>query len=211
MNLKSNQILIGIILLIVGAAALFQNIHGFSLGNLSYLIAGGAFLLLYRTKRKYWSLMLGVLLSSIGVSRVLSAFFGLYTSTAAMFFLIPAIIFLVLYLDKNKQKMLLPGMVLLWFGIFLAVRNMAVFYALPFNLFFMCMGAAFFCVYFMGKGYIGRWPIYLGILLLLLGGILRIPFFPVLFIMVNIPVFISLAVICAGVYIIIKAFFKKGE
>jgi len=208
MSFKSNQVLIGVIILLIGVFALFQNYFQLSYGNISLIIIGGAFLLLYRTKRKSWPLILGVPLAYIGVSGVLSRVFPFH-NTAAMFFIIPSIIFLILYYDKNKQGLLLPGMVLLWFGIFLILKDFSFIKYLPFALLPVCIGAAFVIAYTIGRVFMNRWALYAGVVLLLVGSLSKLNLKPDVAFIQRVPAFLSAALICAGIFVIIRAVMKK--
>jgi len=209
MNLKSNQILIGVILLLVGAFALFRQSFGVSFGDLPLIIAGGAFLLLYRTKRNSWPLIPGVILLYIGVVRSLPLL-ATHINTAAMFFVIPGAIFLILFYDKNKRGLLLPGMLLLWFGIFLIVNGLPFAGALPFSVLPVCMGTALIMAYIYGKGSVRNWALYAGGMMFIFSGVATFGLQPVFAVMERLPAAVSAVLIIAGLFIIIKTMRKKG-
>ena len=210
MNLKKNQVLFGIILLLIGLFALIQNFFGtgFGLGNITLMIAGGAFLLLYRTKRVSWALMLGVSFAYIGAARSVPLLSAL-TNNAAMFFIIPAIIFLVLCFDKNKKGLLLPGMILLWFGIFIIINGLPLAGSMPFSPLPLCIGAAFIMTYFLGRGYVKKSRLYIGVILFIIGGIPDLG--PLLRLALNFPAALAGLFIIIGAVVIIKAVIKKGR
>jgi len=208
MNLKSNQILIGVIILLIGVFALFTQYFNISYGYVPLLIAGGAFILLYRTKRKSWPLIPGVIFLYIGLNRSLP-FLAAHINAAAMFFLIPALIFLILYYDMNKRGLLVPGMVLLWFGIYLIANGLPFAEFLPVALLPACMGAALAMSFVSGKGTVKKWVLYLGAALIIFGGAYRMGA-PVLDVVRGLPAAVSIVLIAGGVIIIIKTLKKKS-
>ena len=210
MNFKSNQVLIGIILLLIGVFAFFQNFIGAVPGNIPLIIIGGAFLLLYRTKRKGWSLITGVFFLYLGLARMFASLFP-FINAASMFFIIPAIIFLILYFDKNKQGLLFPGMALFWFGVYLILNEFPFARALPVSLFPFCMGIAFVLTYITGKGFVKRGMLYIGGILLIWGFSARLNIQPAMAVIQRLPVFVSAAVIVTGIVLIVKAVYKKRD
>jgi len=208
MNLKSNQILIGVIILLIGIFALFTQYFNISYGYVPLLIVGGAFLLLYRTKRKSWPLIPGVIFLYIGLVRSLP-FLAAHINVAAMFFIIPAIIFLILYYDMNKRGLLAPGMVLLWFGIYLIINGLPFAEFLPVALLPACMGVSFIMSYVSGKGSVNKWFLYIGAALCIIGGAYKMGA-PVLNVVRGLPAAVSFVLIAGGVFIIIKTLRKKS-
>jgi len=148
MNIKRNRILLGTVIAIIGLAIFFKPGAGFFTGLWSALAfcLGLALILLYRTKRKIWSLIIGGYLAYYGAASFLTPIIGhkIFTDLlGAMFFLVPATAFLIIYKDKNRRELLIPASFMLWFGLFLGVR------AVPFvrgldtaGLFMTFMGAA---------------------------------------------------------------------
>jgi len=208
MNLKSNQVLSGLIILLIGVLALVYNFFGTGFGSLPLLIAGGAFLLLYRTKRKSWSLMLGVLFAYTGFTRLFPAV-SAHINSAAMFFIIPAIIFLILFFDKNKKGLLLPGMVLLWFGMFLIINGLPFAGAVPFSPLPACMGVAFMLTFAFGRGAVKRFWLYAGLILFILGGVPRFDVRPAFSFLSGFPALVPVIVIVIGAVVIVRAVIKK--
>lgn len=208
MNRKSNQVLLGIILLLAGILTLFQNIFNINYGNLGMLICGLALMLLYFTKRTTWSLILGTYFSYAGLLSIEILGFSLRgIASAGMFFIVPGIIFLVLFYHKNRRGLLIPGCVLLWFGIFTVIKHI-----LPMSsgtLLLICIGIAFLMAYNLEKGFIGKWALYLGTGLLVMGvfKMFKIPFVSRL--IGVIPYVGSAALIIISICIIFLALRKK--
>ena len=176
MNFKKNKLLLGIIILIIGTVALLGGTPIFKgIGYFVTLFAGLAFLLLYKTKRKLWSLFIGGFLTYIGTVHIITPLIGRRLANnmfGAMFFLVPAIAFFVLYLYKNKRGLIVPAAVMLWFGIFLCIKDTPVFnWFNTSGLFFLCMGASFFMIYIMGR--FGKWSVITGITLSMFGFFFR--------------------------------------
>jgi len=157
MNSKRNQILLGIIILIIGLAALFlpRGARIFNMGSLVFISVGMALLLLYKTKKRSWALIFGGYLTFTGVAWLLSPIIGhraVLNIIGAMFFLIPSIAFFILYFDKNKKKFLVPASMMFWFGVFLCLKDIPVFLRIStFGMLLVFMGAAFLTIYLIGK------------------------------------------------------------
>lgn len=160
---KPNTLIIGAALFLLGILSLFWPGISFGLTSVTFLGAGLALLLLYRTKRKIWSLAAGVLLSYIGVMNFLKPYLGNFFSLnmlSAMFFIVPAIIFLVLFYDRNKRNLLLPACLMLWFGVFILLKDLYMFERNMPALFFACIGLAFLTLYILGRDIFGKWPVF---------------------------------------------------
>lgn len=115
MNIHWNKILIIIILVLVGIFSLLQN-YIFSHGAILHICVGLAMLLLYKTKRKRWSLILGFYFLLFGIAKMFK--YSIFPNLmGAIFFLVPGLIFFVLYIEKRKIMHLLLSLVLLFLGI----------------------------------------------------------------------------------------------
>lgn len=214
MSSKRNQILIGVILLLVGIISLRQDVFDINLGGvLSFIllfVCGFAFLLLYRTKRKNWSLIVGSYLVYIGILTFKIGDFSLSSFLfPSIFFIVPAFIFLVLYYDKNKRGLLLPGMIFLWFGIFIILAGFDFFKPVLGIFFFICMGTAFLASSIIGKEFLGKWVkgVYLICYTLAILRLLNLPYLKL--ILGYVPQAGSILIILASVIIIIKAIRSK--
>lgn len=205
MNEKKNQILIGIILVVVGLYSLIaQWIHlpFIRMRNLPVLFVATALLLLYYTKRQTWALVVGMTLGFFGILGVFpSGYFNAGTFIAPMVFIIPGLIFMTLYFSKKIIGFLIPGSILLWFGIFigLILTGMARGMMVP-AVFFGSLGAAFITMYILGYPRIGKWPLIPGGILLAFGFMFFMGF-SVGFIVRFAPIVIPIALIVIGILI----------
>jgi len=214
MDQKRNQILLGVIILILGIMSLWQDFFALSylraVPFILFAASGFSLLLLYRTKRKGWSLCLGCYLVYIGLMTVRLGDFSLSRYLLpAMFFIVPGFIFLVLCFDKNRHGLLIPGFVMFWFGVFLIATRFRFLQTASGAIFLMCMGSAFACARVFGKPPAGKWAAVLGALLLLfsLQQFFNLPFFER--ILSFIPLLGSLIIIAAAVVIIMRAMKSK--
>jgi hypothetical protein len=172
MNSRNNQVLLGIIILLLGVFSLAQSFLNINYGAISLMVIGFALIMLYKTKRKSWSLIVGVYLVYFGIISFLNMF-GLESVTSiltgSVFFLVPGTIFMILFFDKGKEGLLIPASLLLWFGVYVFIGSFD-FNNLAFpGLFFACMSMAFFTIYFLGKNIKRKWAFYLGFILLGIG------------------------------------------
>jgi hypothetical protein len=121
MDSRKDQAALGLIILLIGVFIFMNGFFEFDFGNLSLIAAGFAFLLLFRTKRKSWSLLMGGYLLYFGVS---SAFIDSTTGaavtermftfvTSSLLLLVTGVIMLILFYEKNKRGLLLPGALLI--------------------------------------------------------------------------------------------------
>lgn len=208
MEAKSNKFLIGLICMILGAYFLVNQYFGFKLGDTVLFVWSGAFLLLYHTKRKVWSLVIGMITLAIWVLRCFP-YLGANVLSAAIF-IIPGIIFMTLYFSRRKSAFLITGSILSWFGLFIVLAGIPKLDGLAGSLFFICMGLAFLNIYIIDYKEIGKWPIIPAVVLMLLGFMiysgksLRL-FFGVL------PSIIPIILIIIGLVIIIKSLIGKNQ
>ena len=172
MGSRQNQLLFGVIILLVGLYALFRPTFSFSVSALMFTISGLSFLLLYRTKRKSWSLVLGGYLTYIGIMKFVQPYVRLneaFNIIGPLFFIVPSLLFLVLYYDKNKRGLLLPAMLMLCFGVFLFMKDLAIFRSHSGLLFLFCMGDAFVLKYLLSQGASRRSTLIFGCFLIAFG------------------------------------------
>lgn len=168
-----NRSLIGVILVLVGISLLSNRILGVKflpLPEMMCFFAGGALLLLYHTKRKAWALASGSLLILFGVLRFFSNG-PLHPNILGSFlFLTPGMVFMILYRQTKSLGFLIPASILLGFGGFILSTLLPLSPSIQGSLFFLLMGLSFMSIHFLGKNLIGRWPLFLGLLLFGLGG-----------------------------------------
>ena len=212
MGSRINQLLLGVIMLLIGLFALFRPTLSFSFGAVMLTVCGLAFVLLYHTKRKSWSLVLGGYMLYFGVMGFVQPYVRIIEAVnfvGTMFFIVPAVIFLVLYYDKGKRGLLLPSMLMLWFGVFLFTKDLTVFRAHGVLLFFVCMGCAFVLTYLLGRGGARKAVLFLGLALAAVGFV----FFgglSVLFVLFgNLPQLLPIVLILASGTVIILALRRR--
>jgi hypothetical protein len=171
MENKKNQLLIGVILVVIGIYTLLNRWISLPFWNLEQmwlLIAGGALLFLYHTKQKVWALIVGSIFVFCGALRLVSPIFMHNISlTAPMIFMIPGFVFIILYFANGVIGFLIPGSILIWFGIFigLVTNGWVNGILVPISL-FGNMGMAFMTMYILGRTRIGKWPLIPGMILL---------------------------------------------
>ncbi len=208
MSKKSNQALLGVILVMAGIYAfinLFFEIPAISSSwNMTFLIIGGAMLFLYHTKGKQWALILGSICTLIGVLSIMPSLPAIGGAlTGAMVFVIPGFVFMSLFFTKRVIGFLIPGSILLWFGAFI------VFAALPFpevfkgSAFFIFLGMAFITMYVLGNRQIGRWPLIPGGILIAFGFFI-VAASSIGFIFSMIPKLLPIILILIGIGVIVK-------
>ena len=112
MNFRLNRLLLYIIIVLIGVFCLIQSFLNLVSGSLFIFCLSIAFLLLYKTKGKRWSLVLGLYLLFVG----LSSFLG-HSMFTSIFFFVPAFISLILYRERRKKKFLVISMILFFIGI----------------------------------------------------------------------------------------------
>lgn len=206
MELKSNKFLIGLICIIVGIYFVANEYFDFKMGDAFLFIWGGAFLLLYHTKRKIWSLVIGIMVYAILIFRAFPNFGG--SILVAMIFIIPGIIFMVLYFSNRKNSFLIIGSIFTWFGVFIFLTGVPSLDGMGGAVFFITMGMAFFTMYLLNRKEIGKWPLFLAILLVILGFISYYGTSPFKFIF-RLPSIIPIIFIILGIVIIIKTAISK--
>jgi len=212
MNTRKNQLLLGVIIMLIGLIALFRPTVSFSFGAVMFSVCGLAFLLLYHTKRKSWSLVLGGYLTYIGLMGFLQPHIKLNETlniVGTMFFIVPALIFLILYYDKDKRGLLLPAMLMLCFGVFLFAKELALFAGSGGLLFMLCMGAAFVLTYLLGRGYSRRFVLVFGCIMMAAGVLLFGGFAILRAMLANKPQLFAVLLILAAVAIMVRALRRR--
>lgn len=174
MENKKNQLLLGFIICIIGFSTIFFNTSRLkvNLADLLLLGIGAACLLLYMTKKKSWSLIVGSYLFYFGAYRLLSILLGGRLSGnifAAMFFIVPGLIFFVLYYDKNKYGLVVPASLLLWFGLYIFVMGVPLFSGIGVPSFFIFMGMGFMTTRVVSRGSVEKWAVYTALTLFCIG------------------------------------------
>jgi len=212
MGSRSNQLLLGIIILLIGLLALFRPTFSFSVSAMMFTICGLAFLLLYRTKRKSWSLVLGGYLAYIGIMGFVQPYVRFNEAIniiGTLFFIVPSILFLVLYYDKDKRGLLMPSMLMLCFGVFLFTKDLDIFRAHGMLLFLLCMGAAFVLTFLLGRGYSRRFTLFFGGSVMAVGLIFGGGLSILRAMLTNMPQLLAILVILGSAFIIIHALRRR--
>ena len=210
MNSKANQIVLGIIILLVGLFFLAQKslIH---FTSFLFIFVGVAFILLFLTKRKSWALVLGVYITWFSFIDLITRFIDYHVTSSflfASFFIATAMIFLVLYYTRNKTGLLIPASILFWFGIFTIITGISVLPManMPMLTFIICLAMAFFSAYFFGRGVVGRWALYTGMFLGAIGLVTTVGFGGFLS---GIQTLVALALIIGSLLFIARAIRRK--
>ena len=212
MGSGKNRLLLGVIIMLIGLFALFRPSVAFSPSAMMFTVCGCAFLLLYYTKRKSWSLVLGGYLTYIGIMGFVQPHIPLNEAidiVGTMFFIVPSIIFLVLYYDKNKRGLLMPAMLMLCFGVFLFSKDLLIFKGHGGLLFTLCMGAAFVLTYLLGRGYSRRFTLFFGCAVMTAGLLVFGGYSMLKTMLSNMPQLFAVALILAAAAIIIHALRRR--
>lgn len=206
MESKSNKFLVGLICIIVGIFFVANEYFDFKMGDAFLFILGGAFLLLYHTKRKIWSLVMGIMVYAILIFRAFPNFGG--SILVAMIFIVPGIIFMVLYFYNRRNSFLITGSIFAWFGVFIFLTAVPSLDGMGGAVFFITMGMAFFTMYLVNRKEIGKWPLFPAILLIIFGFTTYYGTSPFKFIF-KLPSIIPIIFILLGLAIIIKTAISK--
>ena len=208
-SLKPNQILVGIIVMLIGVFSLLRIYISFNFGMLLILVIGLALLLLYQQKKTVWALFAGGYMTFFGLMQLLTwVGFGPGVHTiAGMFFIVPGVIFMTLYFDKNKRGLLIPSCILLWFGLYFVLIRVPVFgMRSSFGMAVICLGCSLCTAYGIGRSHLSRWVRNLGVFLLVAGGLLLGGFIRFVG---GVSKILSYALIAVGVLIVAKSFMNK--
>ena len=208
MTSKPNRFLIGLIFIIMGVYFLADNVFDFKIMDTTLLIAGGACLLLYWTKKQTWSLIVGIILCALGLFK--AGIFSGVTIFLAIIFLIPGIIFMVRYFVSRSSALLVMGPIFTFFGLFILLLDIAVFDGYGMVTFFVCMALAFLIIYILGKNEMGKWPLFPTGIFLIFALAVYIGKSPISLFFDVIPSVVPILFIVLGVFIIAKAIFKKN-
>ncbi len=209
---KPNQILIGIIIILLGIFALIQNVIRINYIFLAVTVCGFALLLLYKTKRKSWSLFFGCYMFIFGFYGILSNLKFIEPSGflfAGLLFLIPGLVFIILYYSKNKRGLLLPASFLIWFGLYIMSFSIHLFQSISGGMFFVYIGMSFISVYLIEKHFLSKFTLYFGTLFIGLGVLILVGFSGGISVILNTPKMLSGIIIVIGVLTILKALRKK--
>lgn len=214
MTSRSNQLLLGVIVLLLGLFVLFQRYIFIDLTAIMLIVCGGALVVLYKTKHKSWSLILGGYMIYIGVTNIIGYYipgFNAWDIIGAMFFIVPGIIFFILYFEKGKRGLLIPASILVWLGLFTIVKNLSFININKFSLWLVFMGFAFYTVNFFGRGFMSRWAFKVGTILVFISIICMGGFWKFAELLKSIPQLFAVFLILLSVVIIIKALINHKE
>ncbi len=204
MQSKSNKFLLGLIFVLLGSFFILKEYFSFKTSDTILFILGGALLLLYRTKRKVWSLVFGIIMFTLWIFRVFPNLGG--NLLLSSIFMIPGVIFMVLYFSKHINAFLITGSIFVWFAIFIFL---IFFNGIHGEMFFICMGMSFFTMYLINRNEMGKWPLFPATILIVFGILLYNGKSPFGFIFKTIPSITPILLIIIGLIIIVKAFIVK--
>ncbi len=211
MNKKSNQVLIGVILILIALFSILKTYISLDYSAITLLVMGMAFLLLYRTKRKSWSLILGGYMIYFGSAQL---FLSQVPNSilAGMFFIVPGAFFLVLYYDKNKRGLLVPACILIWIGVaFIFVSSIALSFFAELGIFIICFGFSLFSIYFLGRYHVTKFLLYFGGFFVLIGALFTRNIAKNFFLEIgDLPSILTYIVLGVGIIIIVNAIRKKN-
>jgi len=207
MESKSNRFLVGLIFIIIGVYFLADNFLHFKVMDMTLFIAGGACLLLYWTKKQTWSLIVGIIMCALGMFKA-----GIFSGTTiflAAVFLTPGIIFMVRYFTDRCSSHLIMGPIFTLFGLFILLSSLPFFKNYVMVLFFACMAVSFLIIYILGRREMGKWPLFPMAIFAVFAFTVYIGKSPVSLFFDIIPSVIPVIFIILGIFIILKAIFKK--
>ena len=174
MDSKTEQIFIGLIVLLFGVFIAANVSFGFDWGAISFLALGMGFVLMYKTKRKNWALVLGVYLAYIGVSLFMVETFPggrvvgvrlFETLAGSLFFVVTGIMFMVLFYDKNKRGLLIPGALSIGAGFNSFLGHVFGIDLLWVEL--LSFAVCFYIIFKLGSYFLGKWPKYISVFLII--------------------------------------------
>ena len=174
MDSKTEQVFIGLIVLLFGVFIAANVSFGFDWGAISFLALGMGFVLMYKTKRKNWALVLGVYLAYIGVSLFMVETFPggravgvrlFETLAGSLFFVVTGIMFMVLFYDKNKRGLLIPGALFIGAGFNSFLGHVFAIDLLWVEL--LSFAACFYIIFRLGSYFLGKWPKYVSAFLII--------------------------------------------
>lgn len=202
MQIKKRRILIGIICIIM--CFLFANYFQFI--SLPFLLLGITFLFLYKEKKKTWALFCGSIIIIICLGNL---FFRIPSMGRNIFrtilLLFVSMLLFYSYRQSKNENFLVPASFLLWAGIYVLVICFPGFEANACAMLFICIGMAFFTVWFLKKKKEIIWPVILSTILFVLGFLFmrnnKITYFPIYI--------ISLLLLFCSTVVLIKTIIKK--
>lgn len=214
MRSRSNQLLLGIIVLLLGLLILFQKYIVIDLFSIMLIICGSAFVISYKTKHKNWSLILGGYMVYIGAIRLINPYisgFDTLNIIGAMFFIVPGIIFFILYFEKGKLGLLFPASFMVWFGLFSIAKNISFIAVNNFSLFLAFAGFAFYTVNCFHKSLVSRWTFHVGTVFIILSIIFMGGLSKFVNLLTGLPQVAAVILILLSIVIIIKALLDHKE
>jgi sigma-E factor negative regulatory protein RseC len=131
--------------MLVTAFSMAQSLLRINYGAVTMVAGGVACLLLYITKRKIWSLFLGMFLLCTGLTASFAGIvpgYMLSRFVSASFFVTPALIFLVLFVEQKRKWFFERASFLLYFGVFLILTGLPAFRGFIPHLLIFCLAAA---------------------------------------------------------------------
>jgi len=141
MEYKKNQILLGIIGLLLAVYFIGVQRAWFVQGNLPFVMLGGALLLLYTTKQKKWALWVGLFIFALWgyahfsrIPRMGGCIIGV------LLFLVPGVILLHSYEVSGKENYIIPGCFGFWAGCYMMIMSFSIFSHRLCSLLFLSLG-----------------------------------------------------------------------
>ena len=164
MNSRIEQIVIGIIVLLVGVFIVMGGNLSFDLGGITLIAIGVGFMLMYRTKRKSWALVLGAYLAYLGVTASMGhvlpriSFSGRIGDFLGdnLLLITTGLVCMALFYDKNKRGLLIPGVIILGLCTNSFVRDVINIHYSWLTL--LIYAGCFHIMYRLGNYFLGSWP-----------------------------------------------------
>ncbi|GHV40361.1 hypothetical protein FACS189490_05390 [Clostridia bacterium] len=183
MNIRRNQMIFGIMLLIIGVCAFVNPGVGwiFKSAYALMLCGGVALIALYYKKRLMWALIGGAYFAYLGFVNVIAQFANASVPRGVIggaFFIVPGLIFISLYFVQNKRGLLTPGCLLLSFGMFLALNSFSFFRQID-GLTNILLGAGLVAAYCAERtlpAFKKKFKLLLGVVLIVSGLVANLPF-----------------------------------
>lgn len=214
MSSRSNQLLVGIIVLLLGLLILAQRYVHVDLGSLMLIAGGGALVVLYKTKHKNWSLILGGYMMYAGAANIIKYYvsgFDALNIIGAMFFIVPGVIFFILFFEKKRPWQLFAASFMVWLGLFQIVKNISFIGVGTFSLLLASIGLAFYTINLFGKGLVSRWAFDTGTIFIVLSVIFSGIIGRIIGLLGGLPQTIAIILILFSGVIIINALKKRKE
>lgn len=211
MGTRKNQILLGVILLLIGVYTIAVKYFNINYGSFPVVMFGGTLILLYYTKNKPWALMVGSIVLLCGMSNILRHIPVIGDSLlGALLFMLPGIILILMYIRRKNICCIIPGCFAVWIGIFIILSSIPMCSSIAGALFFICFGLAFLSSYFISNKRLGVWTVILSSVMFIIGIFFMIGINPVS-IYFNYSAYLgSLVLIAFSIFIIIKGIKNKN-